>query len=106
MRQLLPTSLELQLGELLLGNLGVRDHRAAFGSAERHHREREPSLGTRSAAGIFEPESCTRPFENPPDTCHRLVGVGGAHAGGAPADIEVTAADAGLGIRRASVVAS
>src|SRR5262249_48984098 len=63
-RQLLPAPLRLPFRTLAFGDLGLRNHGAAFGSIQRHDGYREPSVFTWTGAETFERKSLSCSFEH------------------------------------------
>src|SRR5215510_5970620 len=72
MGQLLAAPIRLHLGALSFGDVGVRNHGAAFGTIQRHHGYREPAVSVRSRAGVFESESLSTSVEYLLDSLENL----------------------------------
>src|SRR5262249_59459634 len=95
----------LDLGALPRGDVGAGDDGAPLGSAEGHHRHREPALAARRRRRVLEGEARTGPAEDLLHPGEELDGPSLPPRGGPAAALDVARARGGLepeggGIRR------
>src|SRR5262249_49712108 len=96
MCQLLTTPQRIQLRQLALGDVGMRNDGTTFRHVQRYHGNREPALVARPPAGILHREAFSCPAHHRLDPDKHLAEIERPFTGGAAAYLEIARAHDGL----------